>query len=150
MNTVFTLKKSGASGNFTKEENLHLTLAFIGETDRDADAKEALKELDSAPFDIRFGGCGCFGDILWAGIDRNPALDKLAQQVQSALRERGFQIEKRKFVPHITLVRRFSAGTLNRPNVPAMQMRVHRVSLMKSERIGGKLVYTEIFGKELA
>lgn len=34
--------------------------------------------------------------------------------------------------------------------MPLIRQTVNRVSLMKSERVAGKLVYTEIYGKELA
>ena len=58
----------GVTGNYTKEENLHLTLAFIGEY---SDAEHVLDILDAlslTPFDMKLEGIGAFGDLWWVGI----------------------------------------------------------------------------------
>ena len=54
------LRDNGVRGNFTLPENLHLTLAFIGETDRVDDIKAAVKEVVFEPFEIKTGRLGCF------------------------------------------------------------------------------------------
>ena len=106
---ISELKKQGASGNFTRSENLHITLAFIGETSRVAAAKACLERIDFTGFDLRIGGGGNFGDLYWVGIEKNPSLSALASFVRSELISAGFAIDEKPFKPHITVARRLSS-----------------------------------------
>lgn len=150
---IAKLKAASTHGNFTIENNLHLTLNFIGETDRVVEVKKAMSAIDAEPFTLTLGKPGVFkrsgGDIYWIGVEKNPKLENLHKQLSDALRGRGFLLENRDYKPHITLGREVS---LKQPpefaNMP-LSMTVSRVSLMKSERIQGKLVYTEIFAKNM-
>ena len=139
-----------ADGNFTREENLHLTLAFIGETNNLKGAIAALERVEGAPFKLRLRGAGHFGDLWWAGLEKCPPLEKLAANTQRALRKAGFPIEERPFRAHVTLarqVRPLGDGIFLR--VHPAETRVTRLSLMKSERIDGRLTYTEVWSKAL-
>lgn len=148
LEAIAALRHQG-TGTFTRPENLHLTLAFIGETEDLPGAKAA---LDAAcvggPVSLTVGGLGHFNDLWWTGVRENPKLEKLALAVQRALREQGFSIEKRAWKPHVTLVRRWRGP---RPSVTVREtsMRAERVSLMKSERVNGKLTYTEVYSVRL-
>ena len=137
-----------SAGNFTRPENLHLTLAFIGESDRVAEAKAALSAVVAAPFELTVGGAGKFGDLWWAGIDKNPALSALADSVRGELIKRNFDIDPKPFKAHITLAREVREKDI-RLDIPPTSMTVSRVSLMRSDRINGKLTYTEVFGRVL-
>lgn len=151
--TMQSLRQHTVAGRFSRRENLHLTLAFIGETNRISQAKQALSQLQAAPFSLRLNGLGRFrhegGDILWAGLDKNSALEALAQQVQHNLKQAGFPLQERPFAAHLTLGREvvlkdgFDLRAFGR-TLPRVSMEAGRVSLMKSERINGKLTYTEI------
>ena len=149
-NVITDLREQTESGNFTRPENLHLTLAFIGETPKVALAKAAVDACGGLAFPLTVSGAGHFGDLYWVGIQKSPPLEDLAAKVQSALLDRGFSIEKRAFRPHITVARQVEAASPLRIQVPKTTMRVRRISLMKSERIQGVLTYTEIYGKDLA
>ena len=145
---IVALRAQGG-GTFTRPENLHLTLAFIGETDRVEDAKAALKRAAAGGgFRLTAEGLGRFDDLWWAGVRENAKLEALALGVQQSLRDAGFPIEKRPWKPHITLVRRWH-GPKPQVTLSPTSMRAHKVSLMKSERIDGQLVYTEIYSVEL-
>jgi len=141
--------RAQASGRFTHPENLHLTLVFIGETDRIEEAKAAVRSCAAPPFEMAVRGAGRFGDLYWAGIAPNPELRRLAQDVQDKLRERGFAIERQEWKPHITIARQVSFKTPPRLCIPETAMTVGRISLMKSERINGRLTYTEVYGRKL-
>ncbi len=90
-------------------ENFHVTLAFIGESDRHGfnDACTALAAIDTAGFELTLSGLGLFGErkprALWAGVASSPALMHLQSKVETALRRSGFDLENRKFMPHVTL-----------------------------------------------
>ena len=139
------LRGQASRGNFTRPENLHMTLAFIGETENVAAVRKAMNQWKVKPFPLTIGGSGRFGDLWWAGTEKNPALFDLAEGLKESLREEGFAIEKRPFKPHITLARQVEAHQPIRLNIPKTTMTVDHMSLMRSDRIGGKLVYTEIY-----
>ena len=142
------LRRQGR-GTFTRPENLHLTLAFLGEAESAAPAQAALEAAcTGGAVSLTVGGLGHFDDIWWAGVRENARLEALALGVQSALRQAGYPVERRPWRPHITLVRRWR-GPRPRLTVPDTAMRVERVSLMKSERVEGKLVYTELWAFRL-
>lgn len=143
------LKQQSVSGNFTDPENLHLTLAFIGESDRISLLRDCLDRSGLPPFSIALEGFGHFGTVWWIGIQRSRALELLAGKLRSALRESGFPIEERPFKPHITIARNVVASQKIRLAVPPASMPVTCISLMKSERIGGRLIYSELYGKQL-
>ena len=94
------------------EENLHLTLRFIGEISDDAaaDAEEALSTIHTPPFPVTVDGAGHFESrkrvrALWLGIERSDALLNLRDRVDSALVRAGIEPERRKYKPHITIAR---------------------------------------------
>ena len=133
----------GVRGCFTAEENLHLTLAFIGEVPDAQPVLDTLSELDFAPFAIALEGMGCFGDLWWAGLRESAALEALARKVRRALAEREIPFDRKRFSPHITLIRKASGklpGILLRP----ASMTVSAVSLMRSDRGKKGMIYTEL------
>ena len=140
------LRRQGIEGRFTRRDNLHLTLAFIGESERTTDAVRAINRVAAESFSLKLKGSGFFGDLMWAGVEKNEALDRLANDVAQALREENFKIERRAFVPHITLVRKASENAKNIPiRLNEARMIVSGVSLMRSERIDGRLVYSRVY-----
>ena len=160
MSAIHVLHRGSRKGNFTHRENLHLNLVFLGETANEKldDVKKALDKIESKPFWLGLKGFGRFrrngGDIHWAGIETNESLFGIQRELASNLAKSGFLIEQRTYSPHLTLGReirlRESEVDLDGEfSGPAPSMMVKRVSLMKSERINGRLTYTEIYGKDL-
>ncbi len=153
------LKERSMGGTFTEKENLHLTVNFIGETKRLAEVKDAMNravmKAKAESFPLLVQGFGRFkreeGNIYWIGIRRQEMLWCLQKELVRELKEAGFfDIDDREYKPHLTLGRRvrmrkdFDAGEFEAGIVP-METEVNRLSLMKSERIEGKLTYTEVF-----
>lgn len=140
------LKEQGIRGNFTRPENLHLTLAFIGETDRIDDIKTAVASVRFDPFVITTGQLGCFNGrsrVLWMGIQGKEKMKTLALRLRKALDERGINYSHGPFQPHITLVRQPTETPLD-IEVEDACMTIRDIVIMKSERINGRLVYTII------
>jgi len=146
-------RRSGRSApgpSFTQAENLHLTLAFIGETERVDEARAALADtVLPARFSITVAGSGRFGELFWAGIEDCPALSVLADNVRDALLRHGFRPDDKPFRPHITLARRLTLPSPPLLTVPRMTMPVTHIELMRSDRPGGRLRYTEIASVQL-
>ena len=97
---------------WTPFDQLHLTLAFIGEVDgnKALDAGEALGDVVVPPFELVLRGVGHFpprGEprIVWAGFAPSEPLAALQRGVVRTLKAAGCEIEKRKFHPHVTLGR---------------------------------------------
>jgi 2'-5' RNA ligase len=153
--SVCELKARGIAGNFSSRENMHLTVVFIGETTRVSDVKSALNKLNTEPFSLEIGGLGSFhGNILWCRIKENSGLYDIYSQLNISLKQYGFKTEDRSFSPHLTVCREalLPSGLDLRslsPLFPALKAEIRKISLMKSERINGKLIYTEIYAKEL-
>ncbi len=137
------LKKQGIKGNYVPMKNLHLTLAFIGETDDVSAVKEALKGISVKPFRLTLSDMGTFGDILWAGVKGNQGLSTVARQVRDALDTAQVTYDRKKFEPHITLIRKMS-GNWKKVSAPKGEMMVKGISLMKSSQKDGRTVYTEL------
>lgn len=142
--TLHEIKKQGIKGRYTPTQNLHLTLAFIGEV-KDAEAvKAALETVTYKPFKLALSETGCFDDILWAGVNGNQGLSSAAKSVRDALSAAGIDYDRKKFIPHITLIRGVT-GPAKKVPAPKGQMMVKKISLMKSSVKDGKRIYTEIF-----
>ena len=140
-------RKIGVIGNYTREENLHLTLAFVGEYGNPDEVLDALEQVEFEPFEIRLDGVGNFGDLLWAGVTGEEKLAAVARRLRHELAEAGIPFDKKKFRPHVTLIRKVSYRTgqkLPKEPLRAEAMTVKRISLMKSERGKNGMVYTEI------
>jgi len=91
-------------------EALHVTLRFVGEVREDVarDLDAELLETRLPPFEITLGGAGSFGEgadlhAVWAGVELNPALNRLAKACETAARRVGLQPDLRTYRPHVTL-----------------------------------------------
>lgn len=144
LKTLHELKKAGVGGKYVPGDNLHLTLAFIGESNRAFEIKEAINAVKFKPFKIKLDKPGNFGDLLWAGISGGQALSKVSAELRSNLEATGIDYDKKPFKPHVTLIRKATNFKLQNINIPPTQMEVKEISLMKSENKGGKMVYTRI------
>lgn len=157
--TAQKLRGCALQGNVTKKENFHLTLAFIGEVPGSVYRKTCavLDVVRSEEFELVFDRVGKFsqpdGALYWIGAQENPALMSLQKQLTGALKKNQIPVDEKAFQPHITLGRRMvmEDGFLEeafQKSVPPIRQHVNAVSLMKSERINGKLVYTEVYRRK--
>jgi 2'-5' RNA ligase len=165
------LRELAVKGNFSRRDNLHLTLVFLGETE--ADLVPVLGELiaalpSSGVFTVLFSQAGCFrhsGKELWyigagpgdQGMERLAALrTSLAEGLEKLavsspdLAETGRNLfDRRPFNAHITLGRELQLREELAPFPVRLEAPIKRVSLMESRRPEGRLVYTELFGRDL-
>ena len=139
----------GLRGNMTKPENMHLTLAFIGEYDDPEDILEIIEGISFRPFTLRIEGKGAFGDLWWAGLEKSEELQALVKKLRHRLADAGIPFDRKKFTPHITLIRRAkqvgSPSPRSRAAVKPAEMTVDHISLMRSDRGKSGMIYTELF-----
>ena len=147
-----TLKSRSERGRFTRSENIHLTLAFLGECDtvRTEKIKGIMNSLRFEQFRLLIDRIGRFrrdgGDIWWVGISENETLNSIRNALVSGLVNAGIDIDER-FDAHMTIGR--EVRTDERPRMTEeITSAVNSILLMKSERIDGVLTYTEIHRTE--
>lgn len=100
---------------WTKAEQLHLTLKFLGEVAEEnlAQVTQALNQiaLGQKSFRLSLAECGCFPEsglprVVWAGLgDGALELSSLASVCEQRFEEMGFERENRLFTPHVTIAR---------------------------------------------
>lgn len=102
--------------NWSRPENLHLTLKFLGETAEES-IQGIMKEVslsveEVAPFRLVFDRTGIFGSrydprVIWIGnhLDAQQPVVALANKVLDACARAGFERDRQNFVPHLTLGR---------------------------------------------
>lgn len=105
---------------FVHEQDLHLTLAFLGAAE-EHQLQKAISLVSSSvqkiePFPLVIESLGFFGKktdprIFWAGVKEENRLNTLQEAVSTACREAGFTIESRPFRPHITIARKWKGET---------------------------------------
>ena len=113
---LVSLKGGLPDARWVADENLHLSLRFIGEVTggdgRDIDL--ALQSVTGARFDLTLAGLGTFErrrrvHSVWAKVQKNVekprSLTTLRDRIESALVRTGLEPEHRKFTPHVTLAR---------------------------------------------
>ncbi len=140
--------------NFSRRENYHLTLVFIGETDGGIGGVTAAMDACAfQPSEITVGGAGRFrrdgGDIVVRRVRIQESLFDAQRKLTEELSRRGFRIENREFRPHITVAREasladgvdFGSVDLGAP----ITFTADSMTLFRSDRINGKLTYTPLY-----
>ncbi len=139
------LREAGVTGNFTPKENLHITLAFIGEYDDPARVFAALHSVKFKPFTVRLDGTGRFPNLLWVGAAPRGKLEALARDVRDALAAGNIPFDRKPFRAHVTIARKTrndaKAPSLNPGNA---EMTVDRIVLMQSRLDRAGAVYTPV------
>ncbi|MBI1764166.1 MAG: RNA 2',3'-cyclic phosphodiesterase [Acidobacteria bacterium] len=155
------LRQTRAAVSWTKSENLHLTLRFLGEveTARLPALKRACAETaqQSAPFALGLDGLGFFPTahkpkVIWAGLhDAAQALASLQQALQDRLAALGFPPEDKPFHPHLTFGRiKTPGGTKPLAEcvaayvLPPLPFAVTELVLLQSQLRAGGSLYTPL------
>jgi 2'-5' RNA ligase len=148
------LRFQSMRGNFSRPENLHVTLVFLGETpeQRLDSLHKIIDSVQVQPFDISFSCAGCFKrhgtELWWIGADSvDPglaALFSIHKRLVQQLEAENFNFDKKPLNTHITLGREIVHYKPIVLECPQITVRAERISLMKSEHIRGVLTYTEV------
>ena len=114
-NILADLRRTRADVKWVRLAGIHITLKFLGQISRElVDAIERdLTALfaEYSPVELTIRRLGAFPNlgkprVVWAGIDEGSgALSSMANKVEAVLEPLGFEREKRKFSPHLTLGR---------------------------------------------
>lgn len=150
---------------WTRPDNLHLTLKFIGEYPEGnlPQLEAGLRAVEwPGPFEVRLRGSGFFPNeraprVFWVGVEAGPKLGALADRIDKALTGLGILAERRPYSPHLTLARIEDRAPLERLReaIKALDsgeigtFRPDRFYLYRSQPGPGGSVYSRIgeFGK---
>jgi 2'-5' RNA ligase len=101
-----------SAARWQDDDQLHLTMRFIGEVDRHRaeDIAAALGAIHAPAISARIAGVGLFDrrrapHMIWAGVEPLAPLAALKRKVDQSLARVGVTAETRAFMPHITLAR---------------------------------------------
>jgi 2'-5' RNA ligase len=95
---------------WSKPDNLHLTVRFVGAVERDL-VEEIAGQVGGPAFDLALGEIDTFrrgrlARVVWIGVDQGvEPLRALAARVEAACRAAGLEPETRAFRAHLTLAR---------------------------------------------
>lgn len=150
---------------WTKKENLHITLVFVGyvEDERLVDIARITKEVGKrhSPFSVRLEKV-CYGPVniipprmIWTVGERSEEFAALRDDLEKSLLASphiDFPREKRGFYPHITMgrMRQWEWRQIEpeeRPEIDKeldMQWQVESIAVMESKLKGGGPEYTTI------
>ena len=133
-------------GRYTPEENLHMTLAFIGEYADEEHVLEVLEQIPLFPFEITLAGMGRFKDTIWCTIGQCDALSAYVRRLRHAFAEEGIPYDRKSFYPHFTLARKVEGNmeTLCTIQASSVSIPVQSISLMCSTPGKHGMIYTEI------
>lgn len=98
-------------GKFVEKENLHVTLKFLGEIEKEKieEIKKALKEIRVKKFSASFGELGFFTPsfirVLWISLHPKDKFYELHEKIENSLEKLNIEKENKKFEPHVTLAR---------------------------------------------
>lgn len=156
------LKKIAPEIRWVRAGSIHITLKFLGEQP-EVKVKEVAKKLEGAkglvqPFTLTVNGAGCFPNhrqprVFWLGLeqDKSNPLFQLHAWVEDRLALVGFEKEKRRFSPHLTLGRVKQSGDytrvfnfLDENPLRSESFLIKEISLMQSELRPSGALYTAI------
>lgn len=107
-----------------------------------------LETVPFRPIEMRFDRLQLFNDMAFVRIADDPWLESYVRRLRRALAEAGIPFDKKKFMAHITLIRKVSfSGDKQKTGWQEYNLDnvlVDRVSLMRSDRGKRGMIYTEI------
>ena len=106
---------TGAPMKPVEDENLHITLRFLGDTPLSLldDLERIIAQARPRRLPLRLRGVGAFPSperprVIWIGVEQGPGFDelqRLARLIESGVRRLGWRPEREEFIPHITIAR---------------------------------------------
>ncbi len=148
---------------WTNYNNLHLTLQFLGDTEEKKIPllKDIVGEINASinSETLRFTSIGAFPNnsaakIIWLGFQRNDTLTKCQRLLSDKLVDNGFETDRKKFRPHLTLGRvrdnaiitddMFSYIENLRSHISISESKLEKITLFESQLRPGGPIYTAL------
>jgi len=152
--------KKKIAGKWIAINNMHLTLIFLGEVEKEKlpSIKLILKTLKTSQFNLKVRNLGGFPNlkrphVLWIGIERSNKLLEIQNHLYQKLKEKKFRIEDRKFIGHLTLARirsKINSKYLEKfEQIDLGEFKVEEIVLFRSELTSSGANHQKCFEIEL-
>ena len=144
------IEKIKADVKLVETQNIHITLKFLGDTEEtlideiENIMKNAVKDIK--PFKVKLSGTGVFPNqnyikVVWIGILNGEIISEIAGKIDGPLTKLGFERERRRFSPHLTIARVKTAKNKeklmqivnNYSDLEFNEMEINSIKLKKSE-----------------
>lgn len=160
------VKNNSLKGRWVYIDNFHLTLKFLGSVDRNyiGDINRSLRKIASEFDEIKlnldkldyFPGKNMMRVVFLSVSGEVEKVKQIKCAVDEELIKYGFTKEKRKYIPHITLARdvvfesrKYYIDDLIKKDLE-YSFTLKSLTLMNSELIGGKRIYTPLGNFQLS
>ncbi len=151
------IQKQLPKANATYPSKFHLTLKFLGDTEKKDEIIKELKQVKFQPFTLKTTHLGVFPNedyirVVWLGLEENKRLTKLQQDIEKALEKFNFKKDF-DFHPHITLARiKFLAPEQKQPFIEELkkikfenkEFQVKEFKLLSSELTSEGPIYKDM------
>lgn len=147
------LKGQKLKARYTKPENLHMTVAFIGDYGNPEAVLDALETVQSTSLETTFEGLQVHRDMIFARLIETPQMVTTVKRVRRNLADAGIPFDRKRFMAHITLARGVEFPIRTDPdsspfisaNIPKdLRVRISKIALFKSEFTKNGMLYTEL------
>ena len=147
------LKAQRLKARYTKPENLHMTVAFVGDYCNPEDVLDALETVDFTPFETAFDGLQIHRDMIFARLIETSQMEKTVKRVRRTLANAGIPFDKKRFMAHVTLARGMETQVRTDPASPPFvsasipkdkPVKISKIALFKSEFTPKGMMYTEL------
>lgn len=108
INIMNSLKEEGIEGVYYDPDNLHMTLAFFGETDKQDEIMSIIRSVPFPKMTLTIDRIGHFKKIYWVGIKENKILNEYVETLRKLFKEHHISFDDKPFYPHITIIRKAS------------------------------------------
>ena len=156
------LRETRAPVRWVRPEGMHLTLKFLGDTEPEevASLVDAVSGVTNGvmPFPLSVHGAGAYPNlkrprVLWAGVTENSGtIRRLVMGIEEVSEPLGWERERRRFSPHVTIGR--VKGNMNLGRLAAAMeglkeehwgdQEAREVVLYRSELKPGGAVYEKV------
>ncbi len=138
-------KLAAGRGRAMRRENLHLTLAFLGDTEAallpEIKALAASVQFDPIRLPLDRVGYWKHNRIIWCGASEEPqTLSALVADLRARLSAAGIRYDPKPFVSHVTLVRD-AAGLPEAPAWAPLIWEAADFALVGSVRVEARVTY---------
>lgn len=152
MTIMDSLKKCSRKGMFLAKNDLRMNFVLMNDVDDIRPLQKAVDEFSLSPFTIHFNKLDKSrregGDIYWAVADAHPDLDKIYSSFCAVADDYGYELENMKFKYRVCLGEHIIA----RPSfeVEPFDAVVDNITVVKYTQVKNKVIYKELYKKELS
>lgn len=147
INSYFNLfYESKVTGNYSKINNLHMTLAFLGETEENKVPliKLIIKGIKLDINSIKISKLKMLKDILIGEVENNKSIQDIYDSLRKKLIKNNIYFDNHDLYPHVTFIRKVNNCDKFIGKEVDIISNFDHITLFESRRINNDLVYIDL------